>query len=49
MNIIHPAIIKEIERRKRESEIDNRLPLYVPVPEREPEAPKKKTEYVITF
>jgi hypothetical protein len=50
MNTIHPAVIWEIERRRREHEVDNRLPLYVPMPEHEPEKPEKReVEYVIEF
>lgn len=50
MKRIDPAIIWDIERRKREIEKDDRLPLYVPLPEYEPEVPaKKEIEYVIEF
>lgn len=48
MNTIHPAIIWDIERRRRELEVDNRLPLYIPMPGPEPKAPAE-TEYVIEF
>jgi len=48
MHIIHPSMIWEIERRRREHDVDNRLPLHVPMPEREkPE--KRDVEYVIEF
>ena len=50
MNTIHPAVIREIERRRREHEADKRLPLYVPVPEREPKkSENREVEYVIEF
>jgi hypothetical protein len=47
---IDPAILWDIERRKREIEKDDRVPLYVPLPERgPPEVPRKETEFVIEF
>jgi hypothetical protein len=50
MNIIHPAVIWEIERRKREHDADKRSPLYVPPPEPEPTTPEtREVEYVIDF
>lgn len=49
MQTIDPAIIWDIERKRREIERDDRPALYVPLPEYEPEPPKKDTEYVIEF
>lgn len=46
--MIHPAIIWDIERKRRELERDDRPALHIPLPEYEPEPPKE-TEDVIEF
>lgn len=47
MKGIHPAIIWDIERKRRELERDDRPALYVPLPEYEPEPPTREIEYVL--
>jgi hypothetical protein len=50
MNTMRPEMIWELERRRRDGDVDHRLPLTLSVPGREPEmSEKKEVAYVLDF